>query len=865
MIGFIKIAQRRHRDASKLKIHRYCINLCNAEHVYNCSNNKREETFLVLNLCYTEAIMPLKLHRGINTGTTLRKNVTDWSYGSSVSMEGVFTVTAPDFRQTKFSFEGSDFHRGVYYSIGKKKRWLLAPVLRDHLEDPHGPFVQHRVELVELRNTWSSKQAAHAVSLKEAGQEQSVRRLTARRPGAFLNRRSATWNFQRGEGQLTVNILEASRWSDQLLTTQCRQWREPHKKSKQQHFDDAVFEVDETPDDETGAQCEEFDFQPCSARGARLEDFLRNSCFARGKCRRRRDQKPTEIRSHKDRKIFEISPQAAEEEEPEASRLRDDTVAMVPLLATFPSEETEPARLRADFGENYAEGDSEPRRFAIRLYIEGHAYLIFEEVSSNGPFKQCQVFLNADIENVDQLELDFDVPNSGDLVEFVTACTHRIIQCFAGQFVQSETMRVVCFSKRPQPLRLTHPQLLSVPLPSWPSAEQNNKDKEEKEVKMEEKEELVSYCLICFDELTYGCRLLQCNHIFCNECWRRHVVFSLRRGLTSLLCPASNCCKPLSAVTALRFASLRLLAPHWRALQVSQMARDPYMVPCRKCDRFILVARPPSVGTALNVRCVCSHVFCFGCREEAHWPASCDVYRVFKAKLHHLGDWRLENYIADDLVVQGQRCPSCARFIEKNGGCPSMICVCKANFCWMCSRLMSEGSHSNCYREHMNNKSPDGLQSIKLFSAVPSPTRSQCYCTALEWRMGRLIGFKRAHLNVRDVKVAILDGNCNRTRFHKTDYEQTTAFRYCFQELQRAIEFCLSAASILPRSRRRKVLLQMAHRLIKLTELMRSASLTKGPCVDRKGIRLRWCSEVAAMEVRLIQMHRMLREQKNLR
>jgi hypothetical protein len=50
-----------------------------------------------------------------------------------------------------------------------------------------------------------------------------------------------------------------------------------------------------------------------------------------------------------------------------------------------------------------------------------------------------------------------------------------------------------------------------------------------------------------------------------------------------------------------------------------------------------------------------------------------------------------------DLYTIGlMRCYNCRRFIEKTYGCDHMVCVCKAEFCYLCGAIWSQ--HNECDR-----------------------------------------------------------------------------------------------------------------------------------------------------------------------
>ena len=83
--------------------------------------------------------------------------------------------------------------------------------------------------------------------------------------------------------------------------------------------------------------------------------------------------------------------------------------------------------------------------------------------------------------------------------------------------------------------------------------------------------------------------------------------------------------------------------------------------------------------------CPCGKQFCFRCHDVPHWPLSCDALRQYHALLRRHGDLQTAPHSQLWVVeVKGKTCPRCRRFIEKDGGCLHMVCVCQHAFWWCC-------------------------------------------------------------------------------------------------------------------------------------------------------------------------------------
>jgi ariadne-1 len=76
-----------------------------------------------------------------------------------------------------------------------------------------------------------------------------------------------------------------------------------------------------------------------------------------------------------------------------------------------------------------------------------------------------------------------------------------------------------------------------------------------------------------------------------------------------------------------------------------------------------------------EIKCQCSYMYCFGCNEEAHNPAPCQLNKK----------WALKNGAEAENVTwiqaNAKACPKCHKNIEKNQGCDHMTCTqCRYSF-----------------------------------------------------------------------------------------------------------------------------------------------------------------------------------------
>lgn len=100
---------------------------------------------------------------------------------------------------------------------------------------------------------------------------------------------------------------------------------------------------------------------------------------------------------------------------------------------------------------------------------------------------------------------------------------------------------------------------------------------------------------------------------------------------------------------------------------------------CPREGCIYIIERSPYSSQSV-VECKCSHKFCFYCKYEDHWPASCSQTKKWYER-DNKADSKNELWIK----ANTKPCPKCKTSIEKSKGCNSMTCKnCKFVFCWLC-------------------------------------------------------------------------------------------------------------------------------------------------------------------------------------
>jgi len=194
---------------------------------------------------------------------------------------------------------------------------------------------------------------------------------------------------------------------------------------------------------------------------------------------------------------------------------------------------------------------------------------------------------------------------------------------------------------------------------------------------------------------------LECGHqTTCSPCWVDYLKDGSRsKECVNLPCPAYKC-------------NVVICEAHWKKLleEKSPLVLDRYLKFCREnfveCSKDFAfcpgkncdMTYSSNAGIAKEVNCKkCGLRFCWACKQESHFPSSCEVCRKWNSK----NSDEAENL--QWILAKTKKCPKCHVAIEKNQGCNHMTCNkgvggCGHEFCWLCKGDWKEhGSNTGGY------------------------------------------------------------------------------------------------------------------------------------------------------------------------
>ncbi|KAF3915254.1 hypothetical protein ABW20_dc0110442 [Dactylellina cionopaga] len=170
-------------------------------------------------------------------------------------------------------------------------------------------------------------------------------------------------------------------------------------------------------------------------------------------------------------------------------------------------------------------------------------------------------------------------------------------------------------------------------------------------------------CTICGDTfLGFELQRLNCGHRHCSECLERNYQYVLDN-------PASypaKCCKglPLTDTSfVLSDAQMRVV------LELQQTHEASKIISCFSCQGDIYLS---DIGKDAAYCIKCHKLTCTTCRKEMHQDLCPEDPETDS----------LRNLAKEEGWTQ---CPKCNRLIHRTAGCNSMVCLCKAHFCFRCA------------------------------------------------------------------------------------------------------------------------------------------------------------------------------------
>ncbi|XP_061174838.1 uncharacterized protein LOC133183982 [Saccostrea echinata] len=436
---------------------------------------------------------------------------------------------------------------------------------------------------------------------------------------------------------------------------------------------------------------------------------------------------------------------------PDPGQLRSQRV-MLPRKVILPTEETRPEFLKFIYGKGYMECKTFPRTFMIDItdevksVMKQNARMMYKAfcmdlttvliftydiytASSDGE-EVFDVFIN--------LNIDSEVIELATLFDFYTGSMESVIGQAVSQvksYSEEQFAKLKHYPKgnseiafdalnagtaRSNISTLTEEDVFTETV-------LNNRDRNESSEQLGLGFEALppEICYICFEAMNEnrpGIAMECCGHWFCRSCWREHLK---QQNFSKLLCPEFDCEKEVDFTLILQVLNITDVRKYLIRQKETLVQSQCKYCPNEKCGRVL----SPSLTSSkqYNAICECGTKFCPACFKFPHWPAPCEISLEYWNLLKEKGvdvKFNTEDFSSAEVKVRGKNCPKCHQFIEKQGGCYSMTCVCGTNFCWGCrgiygvnhkeSDLCSQWKHGDLFRTTKKRIATDPLLSLKM-------------------------------------------------------------------------------------------------------------------------------------------------------
>ncbi len=197
-------------------------------------------------------------------------------------------------------------------------------------------------------------------------------------------------------------------------------------------------------------------------------------------------------------------------------------------------------------------------------------------------------------------------------------------------------------------------------------------------------------CVACLSTTDTEAFILDiCGHVYCKACIQVQIDIAIKDRTFPIFCAAENCEMPicLSDIKLILCSTTRGMDAFIQAavgLLVTRTQERYRFCPIPDCRMIYYI---DNGMTDSRFACsLCKVDCCRVCHSVYHEGQTCLAYKFFKNMCPKLGDWMKEDPVNRDI------CPKCRFGIEKNGGCPCVICiVCKTYICWKCKKYFDTG------------------------------------------------------------------------------------------------------------------------------------------------------------------------------
>lgn len=196
-------------------------------------------------------------------------------------------------------------------------------------------------------------------------------------------------------------------------------------------------------------------------------------------------------------------------------------------------------------------------------------------------------------------------------------------------------------------------------------------------------------CRICFESKPMSDRFEngKCRHRFCASCVSTHVATIMQQNILKVTCPNPRCSVELKPEVLHTILPDEVIV-RWECakFESSIVGSEKTYCPFKDCS-VLLVNDGEEVVTSSECPS-CHRLFCAQCKVPWHGDKTCEEFQSEEGNEKEKEDKKFFKLAKNK---KWQKCPECAMFVQRRGGCEHIACRCGCNFCYHCGEIWSSG------------------------------------------------------------------------------------------------------------------------------------------------------------------------------
>jgi len=228
------------------------------------------------------------------------------------------------------------------------------------------------------------------------------------------------------------------------------------------------------------------------------------------------------------------------------------------------------------------------------------------------------------------------------------------------------------------------PSLQDTKVPLLDSNDQSYSDSQSISIISREFSKEGQICPVCNDYSSEIIIFGICKHSFCSRCIKLYLSTQVRQSsVLWIKCLQYGCPEPVPTEVVYSHLTPNLRTLYEKLKTRSEIYKNEHFrwCPAPNCEGY-------DNGTIKKHKLTCNQcgfMFCYYCNQAWHGSKKCD----------NGDDYQFEKWTNGKKI---KYCPNCRVKIEKDGGCPEMMCPnCNYVWCWICGKERNANNHDEMF------------------------------------------------------------------------------------------------------------------------------------------------------------------------